>query len=190
MNIDLRIILVLFLTCFILGGSTIWLVSRPHSKPNHPVTAAYPTGKPEKSQLGNQYAPKPITARSFEAVQAPNNYSAEPKNDKESEFLIHLVNTQKRAPNVYQMKEIELTGFERREYTASFRIKGKDVKPFTTNVSITPDWVSVASFPAGTYDWTDMSFRFVPRASSVVFRVVSEDVGEVWLKDLKIEAVK
>ena len=46
------------------------------------------------------------------------------------------------------------------------------------------------NLPAGTYDWQQVAGEFTAESNEIRLRILSRDVGEVWLGDLRVELVE
>jgi len=102
---------------------------------------------------------------------------------------LHVVNQTPRAPNLYgtTQQAIAVAAGQRYQITLWARAKGL-ASDGGVNVAVDEAWkVRPIQLPKGTYDWTRFTGTFSLPANTVQLRILSEDVGEVWIDEIRIE---
>jgi hypothetical protein len=112
------------------------------------------------------------------------------KNVKKSgQASLHIVNSSTRAPNVYgrTFQEVKIEPSQR--YRISLWAKAKDLgSKGAVTVIVDDAWkVRPIALDKGTYDWTLFSGEFSLPANEIALNILSEDAGEAWIDDIKLE---
>ncbi len=107
---------------------------------------------------------------------------------KSGEFSLKIVNESSQAPGRYLTTSQRL-GVERGErYIVSFWAKAAQATPGAFEVVVDRAWKTRLTIRPGTYDWEPFEMEFVPDASVIELRLLSEDVGVVWIDDLDLRS--
>ncbi|RPI79255.1 MAG: hypothetical protein EHM45_03675, partial [Desulfobacteraceae bacterium] len=103
---------------------------------------------------------------------------------------LHLRNLSKRAPNIYGTMTQKIKVNKNRYYAMTLWARGQNlVSNGGLNIAVDAMWkIRPVALPAGNFNWT----RFYKTFNSgdrdtIEFRIIFEDVGEVWLDDMAVE---
>jgi len=102
---------------------------------------------------------------------------------------LHVVNKTPRAPNHFgtTQQAVAITPGQRYQITLWARAKGL-ASDGGASVAVDEAWkVRPIQLPKGTYDWTRFTGTFSLAANTAQLRILSEDVGEVSIDEVRIE---
>lgn len=101
---------------------------------------------------------------------------------------LHIVNRSPRAPHVFGTTQQSFPLLPGRTYRISLWARARNLAS-TGGVSIVVDhhWrMRPIELPKGTYEWTKFQGTFSLPDGNAQIRILSEDVGEVWIDDLNV----
>ena len=105
---------------------------------------------------------------------------------------LHIVNSTPRAPHVYGTTQQPLALKPNHRYGITLWARASDVRSAgAVSIIVDPEWrIRPIQLPAGSYDWTPFTGEFSSPDGNVQLRILSEDVGEVWLDDVEIVSLE
>ncbi|MGW5194333.1 glycosyl hydrolase [Kribbella sp. NPDC004138] len=104
---------------------------------------------------------------------------------------LRIDNATPKAPNVYGQINQSVTVQPSTVYTFSAWVKASNLSAAAgAFVPLDNAWTQRQIFPGGTYDWQKLTWQYAIPAgqTSYTFRVISQDVGTVWLDDVSMTA--
>ena len=103
---------------------------------------------------------------------------------------LHITNKTPMADNVYGTTQQQFPTTANSRYRISLWARAKDLSPNSLQISLDREaLIRPITLPPGTYEWKQFSEEFDWDETSIDLRIMSKDVGQVWLDDLRIEAV-
>jgi hypothetical protein len=102
---------------------------------------------------------------------------------------LHVVNQTPRAPNHFgtTQQAVAVAAGQRYQITLWARTKGL-ASDGGVNAAVDEAWkVRPIQLPKGTYDWTRFTGTFSLPTNTAQLRILSEDVGEVWIDEIRID---
>jgi hypothetical protein len=112
------------------------------------------------------------------------------KNFHNGTAALHLRNQSKRASNIYGTMAQKIKVNKNRYYAITLWARGQNLASNgALNIAVDPMWrIRPLGLPAGNFEWT----RFYKTFNSgdrdtIEFRIIFEDIGEVWLDDIVVE---
>lgn len=107
----------------------------------------------------------------------------------EGAAALHIVNPSPRAAQVYGTTAQRIRIEPDRPYRLTVWARGLDLASAgAVSLVVDADWrVRPVSLPAGTYAWTGLSGTFSLPADYADIRILSEDAGEAWIDDVRLE---
>lgn len=105
---------------------------------------------------------------------------------------MHIVNSTPRAPHVYGTTQQPLALKPNHRYGISLWARASDVRSAgAVSLIVDQEWRNrPIQLPAGTYDWTPFTGEFSSPSGDIQLRILSEDVGEVWIDDIEIVSLE
>ena len=107
----------------------------------------------------------------------------------EGAAALHIINPSPRAAQVYGTVAQRIRIEPNRPYRITVWARGLDLASAGAVGLVVDDaWrVRPVSLPAGSYAWTRLSGTFSLPADYADIRILSEDAGEAWIDDVRIE---
>jgi len=101
---------------------------------------------------------------------------------------LHIRNASGRGPHVYGTTSQRIAAQAGRTYQISLLAQARGFRSGGgVNIAVDSQWrIRPISLKQGTYSWTKFSGTFTPQDNFIDLRIISEDVGEVWITALEI----
>ena len=177
----------------------------PPASPPAPVLAAPssppvrpPNGKTDYNLLRNgdfeaglgfwgkgQYGDKGVW---WNSGNCQSNAFAQKGSGRGGHAALYISNPTPRGPNVFGTTVQQIVIQPGKEYRITLYAKGKGLASGgAINISVDPAWgIRPIHLPAGSFDWRKFEGTFKLSSSTAEFRIISEDVGEAWIDDIRI----
>lgn len=113
------------------------------------------------------------------------------KTAKTGRASLHIVNNSPQGPHVWGSLVQPVRIEPDQHYKVSLWARAKDLASNgTVSIIVDRDWhLRPIRLPGGSYDWTQFSGIFVLPGTSMDFRILIEDRGELWIDNILLEPV-
>ena len=113
--------------------------------------------------------------------------AGDPNSKHGGALSLHVVHASPRAPNVYGTTQQPVAVPAGRRIRITLFARARDLKSNgAVSIVVDPQWrTRPIQLPKGTYDWTRFTGEFTSPAAVADLRILSEDVGEAWIDDLR-----
>lgn len=104
---------------------------------------------------------------------------------------LHIVNRSPRRPNVFGTTQQSISIEPGRLYRITAWARANQLgSNGAVSVVVDADWkIRPIQLPAGSYEWRQFSGEFTLASPKADLRILSEDLGEVWIDDIQITAL-
>lgn len=117
-----------------------------------------------------------------------SNAFAQKGSGRDGNAALYIGNPTPRGPHAFGTTVQQIVIQPGKEYRISLYAKGKGLASGgAINISVDPAWtIRPIHLPAGSFDWRKFEGTFKLPSSTAEFRIISEDVGEAWIDDIRI----
>jgi hypothetical protein len=99
---------------------------------------------------------------------------------------LRIANQSPMAPQVYRTLSQRINVTAGAPYCLSFWARSQGSQPGILSIAVNKAWTNRASIGGGTFDWTEFAHSFTAEAAAIDIRLISENVGTVWLDDIAV----
>ncbi|OGR17322.1 MAG: hypothetical protein A2X81_08480 [Desulfobacterales bacterium GWB2_56_26] len=117
-----------------------------------------------------------------------SNALAQKGSGRDGNAALYISNPTPRGPHAFGTTVQQIIIQPGKEYRITLYAKGKGLASGgAINISVDPAWtIRPIHLPAGSFDWRKFEGTFKLPSSTAEFRIISEDVGEAWIDDIRI----
>lgn len=107
---------------------------------------------------------------------------------RDGNAALYISNPTPRGPHAFGTTVQQIAIQPGKEYRITLYAKGKGLASGgAINIIVDPAWrIRPIHLPAGSFDWQKFEGTFKLPSSTAEFRILSEDIGEVWIDDIRI----
>jgi hypothetical protein len=118
--------------------------------------------------------------------------SADPSVRHGGTLSLHVVNASHRGPNVFGCTQQPIIVPVGRPIRISLFARARDLRSNgAVSIVVDSEWkIRPIQLPKGTWDWTRFSGEFTPNGAAAELRILSEDSGEAWIDEIRMEVVE
>jgi hypothetical protein len=117
-----------------------------------------------------------------------SNAFAQKGSGRSGKAALYIGNPSPRGPHVFGTTVQQITILPGKQYRITLYAKGKGLASGgAVNIAVDPAWtIRPIHLPAGSFDWQRFEGTFKLPSSTAEFRIISEDIGEAWIDDIRI----